>query len=274
MSEAPIYDSAARLAPPIEEIGEVVKYRHLIGSFIRRDIVTRYKRSALGVMWTMLNPLGTMIIMTIVFSQIFRIQQPYYPIYVLTGLITWNFFAQTSGAAPQTLLWSGSLVHRVYVPRTVFALTSVGVGLVNMALSLVPLGVVMLILHRPPNWTVVFVPLAMLLLAGFALGVGLLLSTLVVYFPDIIDIYSIVLVAWMYMSAVFYPYAIIPIEYRWWFFNLNPMYHLMLLFRDPLYYGNPPSWAHILAAVFVSVTTLFVGWLVFTRRADELAYRI
>lgn len=273
MNDAPVYDSAARLAPPIEEINEVIKYRHLVGSFVKRDIVTRYKRSTLGVIWTMLNPLGTMIIMTIVFSQLFN-TTTYYPIYVLVGLIVWNFFAQTSSASPQTLLWSGSLVHRVYVPRTVFALTAIGVGLVNMLLSFVPLGIVMLALQRPPNWSVLFVPVAMLLLAAFALGMGLLLSTAVVYFPDVIDIYNIVLVAWLYMSAVFYPYEIIPIEYRWWFFNMNPMYHLMLLFRDPLYYGNWPSWSHILTATIVSVTTLVVGWIVFTRRADELAYRI
>jgi len=274
MSDVPVYDSAARLSPPIEEAHEVWRYRHLIGSFVRRDIVTRYKRSALGVIWTMLNPLGTMLIMTVVFYQIFHVQQPYYPIYVLTGLISWNFFAQTSSASPQTLLWSGNLIHRVYVPRTTFALTAVGVGLVNMLLSFVPLGVVMLVLKHPPNWTIVYLPLAVLLLAAFALGMGLLLSTVVVYFPDAIDIYNIVLVAWLYMSAVFYPYVIIPEQYRWWFFNLNPMYHLMLLFRDPLYYQNPPSLGHIVTAATVSLTTLFVGWIVFTRRADELAYRI
>jgi len=89
-----------------------------------------------------------------------------------------------------------------------------------------------------------------------------------------IDIYTILLTAWLYVSAIFYPYEIIPIEYRWWFFNLNPMYHLVLLFRDPLYYGNWPSPGHVAAAMFVATVTLIVGWLVFTRKADELAYRI
>lgn len=274
MSDAtPIYDSAARLAPPIEELREVWRYRHLIGSFVKRDIVTRYKRSALGVMWTMLNPLGTMLIMTVVFSQLFH-TTAYYPVYVLTGLVAWNFFSQTTSAAPQTLLWSGSLVHRVYMPRTVFALTAAGVGLINMVLSLMPLAVVMVVLRAPLTWSLLFVPVAMLLLVAFALGIGLILSTVVVYFPDVIDIYHIFLTAWLYMSAVFYPYEIIPITYRWWFFNLNPIYHLMLLFRDPIYYSNWPSLAHIATAAGVAITTLVVGWLVFTRKADELAYRI
>lgn len=273
MNDLPIYDSAARLAPPIEELKEVVKYRHLIFEFVRRDIVTRYKRSLLGVIWTMLNPLGTMLIMTVVFSQLFH-ATAYYPIYVLTGLIAWNFFSQTTGAAPQTLLWSGNLVHRVYVPRTVFALTAVGSGLVNLLLALVPLGVVMLVLGAPLKPALLILPLAILLLAMFSLGVGLLLSTVVVYFPDVIDMYSILLTAWLYLSAIFYPYEIIPEAYRWWFFNLNPIYHIVLLFRDPLYYGNWPSWGHILTATVVAFSALVLGWVAFTRKADEIAYRI
>ena len=274
MSDAvPVYDSAARLSPPIEEIREVIRYRHLIGAFVKRDIVTRYKRSLLGVVWTMLNPLGTMLIMTVVFSQLFD-TTPAYPIFVLTGLISWNFFAQTTSAAPQTLLWSGGLVHRVYMPRSIFALTAVGSGLVHLLLGLVPLALVMVVLKVPPSPALLVLPLAILLLAAFTLGIGLLLSTAVVFFPDMIDIYQILLTAWLYLSAIFYPYEIIPIEYRWWFFNLNPIYHLVLLFRDPLYYGNWPSLGHVLTATIVAFVTLVAGWLVFTWKADELAYRI
>jgi len=273
VSEAPIYDSAARLTPWIEELVEAWKYRYLIVAFTKRDIVTRYKRSVLGVIWTMLNPLGTMLIMVVVFSQLFHATAKY-PIYVLTGLIAWNFFSQATSAAPQTLLWSGNLIHRVYLPRTVFAFVAIGVGLVNMALSLVPLALVFLVLRVPPTLPLLFVPVAMALLAVFALGLGLLLSSVVVFFPDTLDIYSIVLTAWLYLSAVFYPYEIIPIQYRWWFFNVNPMYHLILLFRDPLYYGNWPSLAHIGTAALVAVGTLVVGWFSFARRSDELAYRI
>lgn len=272
MSEE-VYDSAARLAPPIEELKEVVRYRHLVFEFVKRDIVTRYKRSILGVIWTMLNPLGTMLIMTVVFAQLFN-RTGNYPIYVLTGLIAWSFFSQTTGAAPQTLLWSGNLIHRVYMPRTVFALTAVGAGLVNLLLALVPLAFVMLVLGVSPGLPVLILPLSILLLAAFALGVGLLLSSIVAYFPDVLDMYGIVLTAWLYLSAIFYPYEIIPASYRWWFFNLNPIYHLVLLFRDPLYYGNWPSLGHVLTATAVALGTLVIGWIAFTRKADEIAYRI
>ncbi|MDZ4169154.1 MAG: ABC transporter permease [Coriobacteriia bacterium] len=274
MSEGPIYDSAVRPPRALEELLDAYRYRHLIAEFVRRDIVTRYKRSTLGVLWTMLNPLGTMLIMMVVFYQLFHITTPKYPIFVLSGLISWGFFSQVTSAAPQTLLWSGPLVHRVYIPRTLFAFTSVGAGLVNLMLSFVPLAVIMAILRVPPTPALLSLPLAVLLLTLFSLGLGLLLSTWTVYFPDVIDIYAIFLTAWMYVSAIFYPYEIIPIEYRWWFFNLNPMYHLILLFRDPLYYGNWPSLAHVGAATVVAVSMLLIGWFAFARKADELAYRL
>lgn len=273
MSQAPIYDSANRVPRALEEVRDVVKYRHLIVALVRRDIVTRYKRSYLGVAWTMLNPLGTMMIMTVVFSQLFG-STPSYPTYVLTGLVSWNFFSQVTTAAPRTLLWSGSLIRRVYVPRTVFALTAAGTGLVNLLLSLIPLAFVMLITQRPFTWALLYLPVAILLMTLFSLGVGLLLSSVVAYFPDSVDIYSLALMLWSYLSAVFYPYEIIPIEYRWWFFNLNPMYHLMLAFRDPLYYCNWPSWSHILTSTVVAVAVFAIGWLTFTKKADELAYRV
>ena len=151
---------------------------------------------------------------------------------------------------------------------------AVGAGLVNLVLSFVPLALVMAVLKIPPTPPILFVPVAVVFLCAFSLGMGLLLSAIVAFFPDVLDIYTILLTAWLYVSAIFYPYEIIPIQYRWWFFNLNPMYHIVLLFRDPLYYGNWPSLGHIAAAAFVSVTALVAGWLIFARKADELAYRI
>jgi ABC-type polysaccharide/polyol phosphate export permease len=273
MSDAPYYDSAERGPKALEEFRDVVRYRHLIYAFVKRDITTRYKRSFLGVAWTMLNPLGTMIIMVIVFSQLF-VTTPGYPVYVLSGLVFWNCFAQATSAAPQTLLWSGSLMHRVYIPRTTFAFTALGASIVNLVLSFVPLILVMFATGKPPGPEMIVLPYAILMLMAFSLGLGLLLSGAVAQFPDILDIYGIVLVAWMYVSAIFYPYEIIPEQYRWWFFNLNPIYHLLLLFRDPIYYGNWPSLKHVAAATIVALVTLVWGWFAFTSKADELAYRL
>jgi ABC-type polysaccharide/polyol phosphate export permease len=221
----------------------------------------------------MLNPLGTMIILTVVFTRAFGATQSY-AAYLLSGLIAYNFFAQTSTAAMSNIVWGSALIHHIYLPRTSFAISSIGTGLVNLVLSLVPLALVMVVTGVPLTWTVIYLPISMAILAAFALGVGLLLSTLAVYFPDVAEMYQIALMAWMYLTPIIYPENIIPQNYQWLLFNLNPLYHVIKLFRLPLYYGLIPSPERLGAAAAVSLVALAIGWLVFTRKADEFAYRV
>src|SRR5215208_1250072 len=177
------YDSDKRKSPAIEELLDIVQYRDLIFQLVRRDLVARYKRSVLGIAWTMLQPLGMMIILTIVFSQLFgRVDG--YAAYLLGGLIAWTFFAQTTTAAIHQSVWGGALMRRIYIPRTAFSISSIGTGVVNLLLSLVPLMLIMLIIGRPITWAILFLPIPVALLTAFALGVGLLLSSLAVRFPD------------------------------------------------------------------------------------------
>src|SRR5439155_19436287 len=132
-------DSARRPAPPIEELQELWRYRSLVVQLVSRDIKTRYKRSVLGVAWTMLNPLMMMLVLTLVFSNLFRFSVQHYPVYMLSAQIMWTFFAQTTTAAMSNLIWGGSLLTRIYMPRTVFAVAAVGTGMVNLLLSMCPL---------------------------------------------------------------------------------------------------------------------------------------
>jgi len=143
----PIYDSSVRRAPALYEFRELWRYRNLIYQLVRRDIVTRYKRSALGIAWTMLNPLGMTIVLSIVFSQVFGANESY-AAYVLTGLIPWTFFSQTTNASMIGLVWGGSLLKRIYIPRTAFAVSAIGTGLVNFVLSLVPLFIIMIFIRN------------------------------------------------------------------------------------------------------------------------------
>jgi len=118
-----------------------------------------------------------------------------------------------------------------------------------------------------------FIPYAMLLLAAFALGIGLLLSTLAVSFPDVVDMYQIALTAWMYLTPIIYPLDIIPLAYRGWLLNLNPMFYLLQVFRLPIYEGIMPSLQTIAISSAIALITLILGWAVFTRNADALNYR-
>lgn len=268
-----IYDSSRRRFPALEELREILNYRNLVVQLVRRDLTTRYKRSVLGVAWTMLNPLGTMLILTIVFANAFG-SGPEYATYVLTGLIAWNFFAQTTNAAMLHLVWGEGLLKRIYIPRTVFSVSATGTGLVNLSLAFVPLVLVMLVTGVPIRPSILYIPVAVLYLACFAMGLGLLISTIAVYFADVADMYAIVLTAWLYLSPVIYPPEILPPAIQPWIEILNPMYTLIQNFRIPIYDGMLPPISMILMGAVISFVTLVVGWIVFTSRADEFAYRL
>ncbi len=268
-----MYDSATRRLAPIDELMSAVRYRDLIGQLIARDIRTRYKRSILGVAWTMVNPLVTMVVLTIVFGQIFRIEVGNYPAYLLSGVLVWNFFSQSTTAALHQLMWGGALFHRVYVPRTIFTVAAIGTGVVNLLLALVPLAVIVALtggLFTPALlWLVVVVPL----LAMFALGIALLVSTLSISFPDVIEMYAVVLNAWFFLTPVMYPVTIVPDQYLP-LVMANPMFYLVSSFRIPIHDGLTPDPAVMGAAVLAATVSLLIGWIAFTSRADRIAYRI
>lgn len=268
---APNYDSQRSGLIVLDELREVWRYRELIFQLVRRDIVARYKRSVMGIAWTMLNPLGMMIVLTVVFSQVFKMIEGF-PAYVLSGIIAWTFFSQTTTAIINVFVWGGDFFQRIYLPRSTFAISAICTGLVNLLLSLVPLVLVMLVIGHPITPAIIFQPIPILLLAFFALGFGLIISSIAVYFPDVVEMYQIVLMAWSYLSAIFYPIEILPEEVRalMW---LNPIMPLVNLFRQPIYGGQIPTVTDLLPALIISTAALMVGWWVFVRKSDEFAYR-
>ncbi|HNH79161.1 MAG TPA: ABC transporter permease [Anaerolineales bacterium] len=272
-SEEFIYDSARRGPVALEELRGIFRYRDLILQLIRKDIVARYKRSVLGVAWTMLQPLGMMIILSVVFSTLFS-QVKGYPAYILSGLIAWTFFSQATSAMMTQIVWGGALLRQIYLPRTSFAVSSIGTGLTNLGISFIPLVFIVLIIGLPIRWSILFVPVSMLLLGAFALGVGLIVSTMSIYFPDVSDMYSLVLTGWMYLTPIVYPETLIPEAYRYWFFHLNPMYYYVKIFRAPIFEGVIPDGSTLLVAALISTVTLAIGWLFFSKRSDEFAYHL
>ena len=270
-----LYDSSKRVSPAIAELKEIGNYRHLLAQLIRRDILTRYKRSFLGVAWTMLNPLGTMLVMTIVFSNIFRDGMPGvpFPVYILSGLVVWNFFSQGTNASMSGLVWGGNLLQRIFIPRTIFAVSAVGTALVNTLIALIPLVIVMLITKATFSWALLFLPVAIILIAFFTLGFGLLISSLAAFFPDVMEMYQILLTAWMYLTPIIYPESIIPERFHT-LYRLNPMYWLVKIFRAPIVDQTLPALGDFGIAAAISIIMLVIGWLIFTSKSDEYAYRI
>ncbi len=268
-----IYDSSRRPHPLIDEFLSLWKYRELVYQFTARTITARYKRSVIGVAWTMLNPLATMIILTLVFSQIFRFRVEYYPVYVLSGLMAWNFFSHTTSASMGEMIWSGGLLNRIYVPKSVFAVSAIGTGLVNLGLSFIPLVLIAVVIGVKITPAILVMPFSVILLSIFALGVGLFLATAAVFFADMIPVYEVLLTIWMYATPIIYPLEILPADLLW-LFRLNPLLYLVQIFRDPLYLGVVPEWRVWAIAAGFSLTAFLIGGLIFTSKTNEYAYRI
>jgi ABC-type polysaccharide/polyol phosphate export permease len=269
-----IYDSARNRNPAIEEFRALIRYRDLLVQLVRRDIVTRYKRSVLGILWTMLNPLGTMIILSIVFSQMFNTQVSY-PAFVITNLIAWNFFAQSTQFSLNATLWGSSLFQRIYLPRTSFVVSTAGTGVVNLVLALVPLTLVFLFTGVMIHISVLLLPFALLLMAIFALGISLLLSTLVVFFPDVNEFYPVVLTAWMYLTPIMYPESLLANNrFGYWILSLNPLYRELKLFRMVLFDGVIPDVHEWLIGIIIALVTLALGWYFFTNKSKSFGYYV
>jgi ABC-type polysaccharide/polyol phosphate export permease len=245
----------------------------LLRDLVARDLKVRYKRSAFGILWTMLNPLLLMIIFTVVFAQLFRVTVPNFAIYFLSAFVLWNFFSQATSWSTSCLLSYAPLIKKVYVPKSIFVLATVIAGVVNLVISLVPLALIMVVLGHPFHAAMLFLPVPIVLATLFSLGVSLALAPLCVMFADIVPIYQVVLTAWMYLTPIIYPLSALPEGHKR-LILLNPMTHLVEAFRTPIYQGALPSSHVLLASTVAGVGTLVIGWLVFARYSDRVAYYV
>ncbi|MEZ5333680.1 MAG: ABC transporter permease [Thermoanaerobaculia bacterium] len=269
--ELPVYDSAKQPHPFLEEWQELWRYRDLVFQWSGRNIKLRYKRSALGVLWTLLEPLMLMLILTVVFSTVFRPMEAF-PVYLLAGLILFDFFNRSTLLIVEEIIVSQSLAERVHVPRSAFAVAAVLTYLTHWAIAHVPLIAIMIYFGRPFSWSLLSLPFGMLLAAMFALGVGLVVATLGAFFHDIRLTYQVLLTGWFYATPVIYPLDVVP-EHLQVYFRLNPMYLLLRLVRLPVYDGVMPSAGLWAAGFAVSFSTLMIGWWTFTRWRNAFDYR-
>lgn len=272
-ADVPAYDSARDESPILREARDLVRYRDLLGLMVVNIARARYKRSVLGVLWTLMNPVLHTAVLTVAFENIFRSSLPNYALYVLSGMVCWTLFTTTTLYAMNSLIWGGSILGRIYIPRTIFAAAAVGNGLTSFGVGLVPVVGVMLVTGHPWTIALVSLPLAVLLLATFVFGVSLLVSSVAVLYTDFVEFYQVAVQALFFLTPIMYPEEILP-EWAVPFMYLNPMYRLVQMFRYPIYYGQFPDMTTTLWAAATSAAYLVVGWVAFTRRADELPYRI
>ena len=257
----------------LRSIRELFEYRALLQNLVSRDLKVRYKRSVLGVLWTMLNPLLMMVVFSIVFASVFRFSVEHFTIYFLSAYVLWTFVSQTTSWSTACLLGHAALIRKIYMPKEIFVVATVLSGLVNLLISLVPLALIMLVVHHPIRPSVLFLPVPILIAVVFSLGVSLLLAGICIEFNDVVQIYQALLLAWMYLTPVVYPLEAVPAQYHW-IIHANPMYYLVEAFRAPIYAGTLPA-SYVVARGAVWAMGVFVaGWWVFERRADRIAYLV
>jgi ABC-2 type transport system permease protein len=267
----PVYDSAERRSRPLEEARALWRYRGLVHELIVRDIKVRYKRSVLGIVWTMLAPLLNMVALTLVFSTILRQEITNYPVFFMAGAIFWAFFAQSTSSAAAQTQDSNEIAKRIYIPRSVFVTAAIGVGLVNLALSMVPLVLILVVTGFPIYTTWAFLPVAVFIEMLFAAGVGLWLFTFASRFSDVREMYQVIVQTWFFLTPIVYHPAIVPPKFRFALW-LNPLYYLIQTFRKPIYDGVLPSAALVGVSLAISLAVFVSGWVYFSNRAERFAF--
>lgn len=263
-----VYDSTVRLPLLISELGNLWTYRKLIRLLVARDVLARYKRSLLGVWWTLLNPLLTMTVMWLVFSHLFRfdvgVSGVPYVVYVLSGVLLVLFFQQGVEMVAGSIVVNSPILSKVYVPAEVFSVSAGIAAAVAFVMGIIPLLLFQIGLGVGIPWTIVLVPLPAVALLFLVVGAGLIVASVAVRFNDMLDFNRVLLMLIGYLTPSFYPIAIVPSAVRP-LFEINPVYQDLNLFRNLIYGGSLSTWQPWVAAFGSGLVMLSLGLWVFGR---------
>ena len=254
-------------------ITEIYSNRELIWALALKELRVRYKRSALGFLWALLNPLLMMVILTVVFSTIMRIQVDHYAIFLLSALLPWTLFSQSLSYAVESIVSNGELLKKIYVAKSVFPMAAVLSNVINFFFSLIPLVILLPLLRFPFHWTWIYLPVPLLGLVLFSLGCSFFLAMANVFFRDVAHILQVILTAWFYVSPIIYSLDFVPGRYKF-FFRLNPMLYLLNGFRLAIYYGLLPSLQSAVASLAWGTLGLVLGYSIFRRYQDTLVFYV
>lgn len=248
------------------------QYSFVIRQLVAREIKRKYARSNLGILWSVLNPLLSMIVMSLIFSTIFKGNIENFPIYYLIGTIFWSLFTGVTNSAMTALVDNKSLLIKVKLPRVIFPLSRAITALVNFLYSCIAFLLILLFFRIQPTWSMLLFPLYTIQLFFFGLGIGYVLSVLYVFFGDIAHLYSVVLTIWMYMSAIFYPVE----RTNVWMQELiirNPVYNYIACARKSIMYGTYPTTEEWLRLFIWSIGVYAFGKLYFDRMQNKVTQK-
>lgn len=248
---------------------ELDKNRFILKQLVTKDFKRKYRRSVLGIAWSVLNPLMMMIVMSVVFSFVFRADIENYPLYLILGNITFSFMSESTSQALMSFIDAAPLLKKVRVSRFVFPVQKVLFALVNFTFSLVAVALVMLWFRVVPTWHIIWLPVCLFLLVLFCSGIGLIVGSLAVFFRDVVHLWSVILTAWTYLTPIFWvPTQLAANGAPTWVMSivgLNPMYGFVTFMRDIFLWNQNPSMQTLGLCVFWAVIMLGIGILVFRK---------
>lgn len=257
----------------LELTRDIYRYRELIWALALKELRVRYKRSVLGFVWALLNPLLMMIVLTLVFGTIMRFSIDHYAIFLLSMLLPWTFFTQALTYSVDSVVGNADLLKKVRIAKIVFPVSAVVSNIINFLLSLIPLALLVLVLRFPLHWTWIYLPIPMLGLFLFTLGTSLFFAAVNVFFRDISHVIQIILSAWFYFSPIIYSLDFIPAKHRW-LFKFNPMLYVLNGFRLSIYYGMLPHLGSVAMSLGCGFAAVLIGYSVFRRYQESFVFYV
>ena len=240
----------------------------ILSSLVGKDFKLKYRRSALGVLWSVLNPLLMMIVLSAVFSTFFRFSIENFPLYLILGQTLFTFMSDATSSAMNSIIDSAPLIKKIRINKVLFPLEKVTFGLLNFGISLIAVALVMIFFQVIPTVYILLLPVLLVFLFMFSLGFGLLLAALAVFFRDVIHLWSVIVMAWTYATPIFYPVEILP-DWMMPIMDANPMYHFINFFRDIVLYGTLPSGVDMVFCAVSGMVMLVIGYVVFKKQQKK-----
>lgn len=250
-----------------------LKYRNLMFKLTAKDLKVKYKRSVLGLAWSLLNPLMTMIVLTIVFQNLFKFDIENFSAYLICGQTLFNFFSEATSLCMTSIYRDGQLIKKIYIPKYIFPMSKVLYAFVNLSISMVAILIVCIVTNVQLTKAIFFAPLGLIYIAIFSAGCGLILCSIGIFFRDLEHIYSVILTIWMYLTPVIYPISILPKKYLGIMLS-NPMYYFIDYFRQSMLYGSIPTFHYNLTCLIYSISMFVIGLYVFYKTQDKFIVNI
>ncbi len=250
-------------------LNNFLRYKYLLFELVKKNIKLKYRRSYLGILWTLVEPLLTMIVLTLVFGTLFGKDDRTYPVYILCGRLLYSFFSSASKAGLKAVSGNAAMIKKVYVPKYIYVVAAIISNFVTFVISLVVLVGVAAVLRVEPTWHIVEGLIPLVILFVMTLGIGLILATLNVFFRDIEYIWSVLTMLIMYASAIFYTTERVINTGNGWVFNVNPIYMCIANFRNAVLYGRAMNVDYCIHSAIFAVLSVIIGSVLFYKEQDK-----